>query len=179
MLNIEGAFLWLLIVFIFGLPGVGKTRLANELAPLINAVVLSIDKIRKELIPKPTYTKEEKKLIYEVMLLVTRYLHNMARVNCILDATFNTEESRRTAREKLTGITPEQIYMVECTCSEDVIISRLNARKGDYSDADIEIYRKMKKTYEPIKEEERHIVIDTNRDPMINAEEIKAWIFAK
>ena len=168
-----------MIVFICGLPGVGKTRLANELAPLINAVVLSTDKIRKELIPKPTYTNEEKKLIYDVMLLVARYLHNEAGLNCILDATFNTEESRRTAREKLAGNAPEQIYMVECICPEDVIISRLKARKEDYSDADIEIYRKMKKVYEPIREEERHIVIDTNQDLKISAEEIKTWIFVK
>jgi predicted kinase len=33
-----------------------KTILANELAPLINAVVLSTDKIRKELIEKPKRT---------------------------------------------------------------------------------------------------------------------------
>jgi adenylylsulfate kinase len=89
-----------LIILFSGLPGVGKTSLANELAPLINAVILSTDKIRKELISEPTYTKEEKKLIYNVMLLVARYLHYAAGVNCVLDATFNTEESRRHAREK-------------------------------------------------------------------------------
>jgi predicted kinase len=169
-----------LIIFFCGLPGVGKTSLANELAPLINALVLSTDKIRKELIPKPTYTKEEKKLIYDVMLLITRYLHNAAAgVSCILDATFNTEESRRDAREKLAGVLPEQIYIVECICSEDIVISRLKARKGDYSDADIDVYRKMKQVYEPVKEKERHIVVDTSRNPKINAKKIKTWIFVE
>jgi predicted kinase len=169
-----------LIIFFCGLPGVGKTSLANELAPLINALVLSTDKIRKELIPKPTYTKEEKRLIYDVMLLIARYLHNAAAgVSCILDATFNTEESRRDAREKLAGVLPEQIYIVECICSEDIVISRLKARKGDYSDADIDVYRKMKKVYEPVKEKERHIVVDTSRNPKINAKEIETWIFVE
>jgi predicted kinase len=177
MLNITDLFILLLIVLVCGLPGVGKTRLANELAPLINAVVLSTDKIRKELIPKPTYTREEKELIYDVMLLITRYLHNEASVSCILDATFNTEESRRTARIKLASVSPEQIYIVECICPEDIVISRLKARKGDYSDADIEIYRKMKQVYEPVKEKQRHIVIDTTQDPKINAEKIKSCIF--
>jgi predicted kinase len=158
---------------------VGKTRLANELAPLINAIVLSTDKIRKELIPKPTYTKEEKELIYDVMLLVTRYLHNAAGVNCILDATFNTEESRKNARRKLAGVSSDQIYIVECTCPEDIVISRLKARKGDYSDADIGIYRKMKQMYEPVKDKHRHIVADTSRDLKINAEEIKSHIFGE
>jgi predicted kinase len=168
-----------LIILFCGLPGVGKTSLANELAPLINAIVLSTDKIRKELISTPTYTKEEKRLIYDVMLLVARYLHDAAGINCILDATFSTEKSRRTAIEKLANVSSEQIYIVECICPEDVIISRLKARKGDYSDADIDVYRKMKQVYEPVKEMEKHIVIDTSQDPKMNAEQIKTWIFRK
>jgi predicted kinase len=168
-----------LIILFCGLPGVGKTSLANELAPLINAIVLSTDKIRRELLSQPTYTKEEKKSIYDVMLLVARYLHNAAGLNCILDATFNTEESRRTAVEKLANVSSEQIYIVECICPEDILISRLKARKGDYSDADIDIYRKMKQVYEPVKERERHIVIDTSQDPKINTEKIKTWILRK
>ena len=168
-----------MIVLFCGLPGVGKTSLANELAPLINAIVLSTDKIRKEVISKPTYTKEEKRLIYDVMLLVARYLHDAAGINCILDATFNTEKSRRTTIEKLVNASSDQIYIVECICPEDVVITRLKARKGDYSDADIDIYRKMKQLYEPVKEMEKHIVIDTSQDPKMNAEQIKTWIFRK
>ena len=168
-----------MIVLFCGLPGVGKTSLANELAPLINAIVLSTDKIRKEVISKPTYTKEEKRLIYDVMLLVARYLHDAAGINCILDATFNTEKSRRAAIEKLVNVSSDQIYIVECICPEDVVITRLKARKGDYSDADINIYRKMKQLYEPVKEMEKHIVIDTSQDPKMNAEQIRIWIFRK
>jgi predicted kinase len=168
-----------LIILFCGLPGVGKTSLANQLAPLINAIVLSTDKIRKELISKPTYTKEEKRLIYDVMLLVARYLHDAAGINCILDATFSTEKSRGTAIEKLVNVSSEQIYIVECICPEDVVITRLKARRGDYSDADIDIYRKMKQLYEPVKQSEKHIVIDTSQDPKMNAEQIKTWIFRK
>jgi predicted kinase len=47
-------------VIICGLPGVGKTTVAKDLAALINAIVLSTDRIRKELILKPTYKKQEK-----------------------------------------------------------------------------------------------------------------------
>jgi predicted kinase len=60
MLNITSSLLSLLIVLFSGLPGVGKTKLANELAPLIKAVVLSTDKIRKELISNP-HTQRRKK----------------------------------------------------------------------------------------------------------------------
>lgn len=146
-------------MIVCGLPGVGKTTIAKDLAPLINAVVLSTDKIRKELIPNPTYKKQEKKLIYNVLLIVAKYLHQ-AGINCILDATFNTENSRKELRKKL-GISQEQICIVECICPDDIVISRLKDRKNDYSDADISIYKKMKRIYQPIKEE--HIILDTNQ----------------
>ena len=98
-------------MIICGLPGVGKTTLAKDLAPLINAVVLSTDRIRKELILKPTYKKQEKKLVYNVLLIVTKYLHK-AGIDCILDATFNTENSRKELRKKL-GLSQDQICRIK------------------------------------------------------------------
>jgi predicted kinase len=133
-----------LIIIICGLPGVGKSSLAKELAPLIRAVVLSTDKIRKELISKPTYRKQERNLIYDIMLLLARYLHD-ARINCILDATFNTENSRKELKKNLNLDSP-QINIVECTCPEHIVISRLRNRKN--SDADISIYKKMRIGYQ-------------------------------
>ena len=163
-------------MIVCGLPGVGKTTIAKDLAPLIDAVVLSTDKIRKELIPNPTYKKEEKRLIYNVLFIVTKYLHKTG-INCILDATFNTENSRKELRKRL-GLSQEQICIVECICPEDVVISRIKDRKNDYSDADISIYKKMKRTYEPIKEE--HIILDTNQQPSkTNAKEIVSQILIK
>jgi predicted kinase len=165
-----------LIVIICGLPGVGKTTIAKDLAPLINAVVLSTDKIRKEMIPNPNYKKQEKKLIYKVLLIVAKYLHK-AGINCILDATFNTENSRRELTKKL-DLSQEQICLVECMCPEDIVISRLKHRKNDYSDADISIYKKMKRIYEPIKED--HIIINTNQQPSkTNAKDIVIQILKK
>ena len=160
------------IVIICGLPGVGKTTLAKDLAKLINAVVLSSDKIRKELIHRPTYKKQERRLIYDVLLLLARYLYN-AKVNCILDATFNTENSRKKLMERLS-VPREHIYIVECICSVDVVISRLRDRKNDYSDADISIYNKMKKIYEPVKG--KHIIVDTSEPSKVNTANIATQI---
>ena len=159
-----------MIIIVCGLPGVGKTSLANELAPLIRAVVLSTDKIRKELISKPTYRIQERKLIYDIMLLLARYLHD-AGINCILDATFNTENSRRELKKSLNLISSPQIDIVECTCPEHITISRLRSRKNDYSDADISVYKRMRSIYQPIKE--KHIVVDTSQQSTyMNAREI-------
>ena len=148
-----------MIVIICGLPGTGKTTLAKNLAPLINALVLSTDKIRKELIITPTYTEQERKLVYNVLILMAKYLHSIG-ANCVLDATFNSESSRKEVKEKL-NLSRDQIRVVECVCPENDVISRLKDRKNDYSDADFSIYMKMKQMYEPVKG--KHLVIDTSR----------------
>jgi predicted kinase len=157
-----------LIVIICGLPGSGKTTLANRLAPIINAAVLSSDKIRKELVPKPTYRWQERRLVYDVLTLLARYLHK-AGVNCLLDATFNTENSRKELRCKL-ALTSNQFCIVECVCSEDVVISRLKKRENNHSDADITVYRKMKGIYEPVQTE--HITVDTSNPSTLDVKRI-------
>ncbi len=155
----------MLIVLVCGLPGVGKTTFSKKLAPLINAVILSTDKIRKEIIPNPTYQKEERALIYDVMVLRAKYLQQAGR-NCILDATFNQEDSRNQVKNKLK-VSEDQFFIVECTCPEKIIFSRLKNRKEDYSDADVLVYQKMKKIYEPVKG--KHITVDTSQDSEHNA----------
>lgn len=148
-----------MIILICGYPGVGKTTLANELGPLINAVILSTDKIRKELVYKPNYSEEEKKLIYNILLLIAKYLHN-AGINCILDATFNNQKAIEDIKKGL-NLTDDQFKIVECICPEELIISRIQNRKMGYSDADVSIYRMIKENYEPI--QEKHITVDTSQ----------------
>ena len=148
-----------MIILICGYPGVGKTTIAHELASLINAVVLSTDKIRKELIDNPNYGEEEKGTIYKIFILIAKYLHN-TRVNCILDATFYTQKSREDVKTRL-NLKNYQYKIIECICPEELVISRLIKRKNDYSDADISTYKMIRKIYEPIKE--KHITIDTSQ----------------
>jgi hypothetical protein len=154
-----------MLVIICGLPGVGKTTIAKNLAPLIDASILSTDKIRKELISNPTYQKEERALIYDVMILLAKYLQQVGR-NCILDATFNKEYSRNQVK-KMLKVSEDQFFIVECTCTEKIILSRLKNREKGYSDADASVYQKMKKIYEPVKC--KHITVDTLQDSEYNA----------
>jgi predicted kinase len=147
-----------MIIIICGLPGVGKTTVAKGLAPLLNAVILTTDKIRKELFSKPMYGQRERRLIYDVMILMAKYL-DTAGINCILDATFTRESSRREIQKKI-GLASKDIRIIECICPEDIVLSRLRQRKYDYSDADSSVYRKMKRIYEPVKVE--HLTVDTS-----------------
>ncbi len=154
-----------MIIIICGLPGVGKTTLAKELAPLIDAIHLSTDKIRKQLIQKPTYHKQERELIYDVLILIAKYLHSVGK-NCILDATFNKEKSRKGVVRKL-ALPSDQVFIIECVCPEGLVISRLESRKNDWSDADINVYHNMKKIYEPVRG--KHITADTSKPAKMTA----------
>jgi len=164
-----------LIVLICGLPGVGKTTIAKNLAPLIDAVILSSDKIRKELTPNPTYTKEERKLIYDVMVLIAVYLQNSG-TNIILDATFNKEDSRNKVKQRIR-VPRDEFFIIECVCPENIIFSRIKNRKEDYSDADISVYKKMKKIYEPVKVD--HITVDTSLNTADNVKNIASLLRSK
>ena len=150
------------------MPGVGKSTLAKNLAPMINSTILSSDKIRKELFLNPTYSPFERNLVYDVMIVLAKYL-NESGCNCILDATFNREDSRIEIREKL-HLNDKEFQIVECICPEEVVISRLKSRKDDYSDATMETYQKMKKIYESVKV--AHITIDTSLSPQENSQRI-------
>ncbi|HJT84645.1 MAG TPA: AAA family ATPase [Nitrososphaeraceae archaeon] len=162
-----------MIILICGLPGTGKTFLAHELSKHIDSTVLSTDKIRKELIPKPTYAPWERSLIYDVLFLLVKYLHNSG-INCILDGTFNMEKSRYEVKNFL-NLTKKEFYIIECICPEDIIISRLLLRKGDYSDATVSIYLKMKRIYEKIRE--NHISINTAKPIDGNINKILEYVY--
>ncbi len=161
-----------MLVIICGLPGVGKTTLAKSLAPLIEGIVLSSDKIRKELFPSPTYSQTEQNTVFDAMITGAKNLNDVG-TNCILDATFNREQSRIEVKNKL-GLSDNQFHIIECVCNEDITMSRLESRKNDYSDATIEVYQKMKIIREPVKLE--HITLDTIIPPEENARKALDYI---
>ena len=107
------------------------------------------------------------------MILIAKYLHSK-HISCIIDGTFNRNNSRNEVREKLE-LKQNELCIIECTCPENLIMSRLLARNtDDLSDADISIYWKMKKIYETIKT--NHISIDTSKPIDLNMDRIIKYI---
>ncbi|MEE8358331.1 MAG: AAA family ATPase [Candidatus Hydrothermarchaeales archaeon] len=151
-----------MLVLICGLPATGKSNLTRSLARKMKAQILNTDIVRKELFEKPAYSDEEKELVYDVTFLIARYLLTNRR-NVIIDGTFYKKRLRDRMREIARDV-GTRFKIVECVCPEDVIrkrMARRAERKVTLSDADLEVYEKIKAEFEPI--EEDHIVVHTDR----------------
>lgn len=150
-----------MLILVCGLPGSGKTKIVQEISKLTNILVLSTDEIRKKLFKKPKYTKDEKWLVYKVMFLMAEeFLKN--KMSIILDATFPWRLSRIQVK-RIAKQYKSSFKMIEARCQEPILLKRIGRRikKGDLSDADIKIYFKIKKEFEPIRG--KHIVIDNSK----------------
>ncbi|MBU2559556.1 AAA family ATPase [archaeon] len=164
-----------MLVLVCGLPATGKSTVSRNIAGHLKATALSTDIIRKQLFRKPTYTKDEKRLIYKAMLLVTEYLLRSDR-NVVLDGTFykSSLRSQVYAVAKKTGA---KTAVVECRASGNNIKRRMvrrTKRKNDPSDANYDVYKKIKQEFEPIKR--HHLVLDTSKSKQSNQEELVRYL---
>jgi len=149
-----------MLVLVCGLPGTGKSTLSRKLAKRINATLLKTDSVRRELFDKPSYNEEEKEVVYRTIFIMARYL--LPWQNVVIDGTFYRRKIRHRVYE-VARRTGTEMQVVECTCPEHVIRRRMERRvyrTKAISDADYDVYLKIKRLFEPINR--RHIVVDTS-----------------
>ncbi|MCX8176638.1 MAG: adenylyl-sulfate kinase [Candidatus Bathyarchaeota archaeon] len=113
-------------VWLTGLPGSGKSTLTNLLAKklknVVNVQVLSSDMLRKVLTPNPTYSEEERDLVYDVLVFIVKILTDNG-VNVLIDATGNKRKYREKARKEV-----EKFMEVYVKCPLHVCIKRERKR---------------------------------------------------
>lgn len=172
-------------VWITGLPGSGKSVVSDALLKLLNqknvhAQLLSSDALRKILTPQPTYSLEERDIVYATLVYVAKLLTQNS-VNVVIDATGNLKRYRDTARE---GV--QKFMEVFLECPRDLCMKREAERKGTHR-APRRIYARAKEgkaptvpgvgqPYEPPLNPE--LVIDTSKySPEKCAQRILELIF--
>src|SRR5690349_5548442 len=82
-----------MIVIIFGLPGSGKSYFAQRLAQILHAKYINSDTVRKELFITPSYSADEKKLVYNE--IKKRMMKEAFQKEIVIDATFSNIETRQ------------------------------------------------------------------------------------
>ncbi len=147
------------LVLVGGLPGVGKSTLAAELARRANFQVIRSDVVRKELAGEGASRSDPRifgKGIYSPQWNNRTYAECLRRAQAmmfegqrvIVDASFR-EDSRRVEFLKAAADRGVRALFLECQANSDAVRARLAGRKGDASDADWAIYRAAAETWEP------------------------------
>jgi adenylylsulfate kinase len=134
-------------VWITGLPGSGKSVVSNALLELlkqkdIRAQLLSSDSLRKVLTPKPSYSLEERDMVYEMLVYVAQLLTQNG-TNVVIDATGNLRRYRENARQKVSCFI--EVYL---ECPLNVCMKR-EAKRGKTFQAPRQIYVRAKKGVAP------------------------------
>jgi len=152
-------------VAVSGLPGTGKSYFCAKLAERLSFVILESDALRKTLFSPPSYSPEESARLFRILhRLIERLLKK--GIPLILDATNLSERDR----ERLYNIADRidaRLILVRVEAPPELVYQRLKARSnggnsGNSSDADWEVYRKMKPTVQKISR--RHYAVDSSRD---------------
>ena len=147
-----------MIVFVFGLPGTGKSYFASRLAKMIGASYVNSDRVRKELFAQRTYSYNEKKVVYDTMLARTKEAIATGQ-NLVLDATFHKKETRDTFMKQLSD--QEAVFYIGLHSPESTIKDRLK-KSRPYSEADFEVYKLIQQQWEPFNED--HLVLESTNN---------------
>ena len=148
------------LVLIGGLPGTGKSTLAEALANRANAEVIDSDVVRKELagldadesggddLEEGIYTEAWSERTYEACLeRVEDALFRGERV--VVEASFRDAARRRRFLEAARTLGVPGVFMI-CEASDETVRTRLASRTDDVSDADWEVYQHMADAWEPV-----------------------------
>jgi len=147
-----------MITIVFGLPGSGKSHFASWLANLANADYISSDRLRKGIHTAGNYSDQEKMAVYDEMLEQMKASLKENR-NLVIDATFYKEAIRKKFVQEAGGA--DHIVFIELIADETTISERLK-RKRAFSDADFEVYQKIKEQFEPMKQP--HLVLHSTNE---------------
>jgi predicted kinase len=148
-----------MLIIVCGLPGSGKTTLAEALSRRVGAVHISSDAVRKEMFPRPVYSDEEKGKVYGELASRARRLLSEGR-KVVVDATFY-KKGQREAMRAIADEAKVQLRTILCSLPDETVRKRLMGRKpGGMSDADYAVYTKIKEVFDPMEDE--HLELDSS-----------------
>jgi hypothetical protein len=158
-----------MLVVVCGLPGVGKTTVAEHAVDLLDAELLRTDVVRKELFPDPDYTDAEQSAVYDELLSRARS-HLAGGRSVVLDGTFHACEYR----ERALGVadaTDSAGHLLRVVGEQSTVEDRIVDREDDASDADVRVHRHYRDLFEPV--ERDHVEVDNSGDRRATYDQIE------
>lgn len=172
-------------IWVTGLPGSGKTAIARKVKDIlaahgINVKVLELDEIRKFITPKPSYSEEERDIVYSSLVYMAKLLVECGKP-VIIDATANRRKYRERARKNIKNFA--EVYI---KCSLERCMERERQRKVEYAPSGI--YKRAKEEGATVpgvnvpyeKPENPEVVLDSEKMNVEEcAEEVAEFIIVK
>lgn len=124
-------------IWITGLPGSGKSVIADNVRAILQVQVLELDEIRNFITPKPSYSDDEREIVYASLVYMAKLLVTSGN-SVIIDATANRRRYRDRARAAIPNFA--EVYV---KCSLDTCMGRERDRKAKYAPSGI--YKESKK----------------------------------
>ena len=160
-----------MIIIVFGLPGSGKSYFAVSLANMIKVDYINSDQIRHIMFAVRGYSEREKMSVYNEMLVQMQKAIQQHK-NLVLDATFYTNDIRNKFFDAAKNM--DDIIFIEIRAEESLIRERLKRPRKD-SEADFEVYKKIRKQWEPVYED--HLVLQsTDNNIAVMLEKTAAYL---
>lgn len=140
-------------------------------------MVLETDAMRKQLVPRPTYGRQENDRLFQAAHELTSQVLAAHR-SVLFDAT-NLSKLERGWLYRIGEEAQARLAVVRMQAPDKLIYQRLRRRQNqpdshDLSDAGLVVYRRMKERVEPISR--RHLVVDTSVDISPPLELVARWL---
>jgi adenylylsulfate kinase len=125
-----------IVIWITGLPGSGKSTVADEIKKYHpEFVILRMDELRKVVTPEPTYSDSERDIVYRALIYLAKEIAELGH-NVIIDATGNLRKWRQLARHLIPGY--GEVYL---KCPIELCVEREQRRTVTH-EAPRNIYKK-------------------------------------
>lgn len=156
------------LIVVGGLSGTGKSTLARELGEQLGVDVLRTDVVRQQLFransSKELYSTDAREQVYHEMFQQAKELLDVS-CSVILDGTFHSPELLQVA-QRVAEQGAATFTAIECTCPPEIAQQRIRQRLAagqDASDADLAVYERQRREWQPWPTAIQHLAVDTSQ----------------